>query len=52
MNGVCLDALNPAGRPGVTELRALGVDLVRLQARDDPMFFRYHAERSRGVRVG
>jgi len=42
MRGICLDALNPLGRPRPSALRALGVDGVRLVLRDDPMFFSYY----------
>ena len=40
--GVCLDALNPSGRPAPSELLALGCSLVRMQARFDEQMYRYH----------
>ena len=39
--GICLDALNPAGRPDVGALAELGVDGVRVQARNESDFWDY-----------
>lgn len=44
MRGVCLDAMNPYGRPTVRQLRNLRVTGVRMVAFAAPMWFSYYRE--------
>lgn len=46
--GVCVDALNPGGRPGLWSLRQLKVDSIRMVAFDKPEFYRYAGLLDRG----
>lgn len=41
MAGVCLDSMNPSGRPSYTRLKNLGVSSVRLEIRESAEFNKY-----------